>query len=101
MELTIANFFTTVLPEQGVYVFAYRDGNFYKHSVLNDMTAVISKAETLSDSSTDNYFALASYTQGYYDVQTPNGVKRKLRTQDNADRLKCLFLDIDVGSDKP
>ena len=101
MELTIANFFTTVLPEQGVYVFAYRDGNFYKHSVLNDMTAVINKAETLSDSSTDNYFALASYTQGYYDVQTPNGVKRKLRTQDNADRLKCLFLDIDVGSDKP
>ena len=50
----------------------------------------------------DLYFALSSFQQGWYKVTHASGKEGSaFRTQDNVMYVRSLWLDIDVGSDKP
>ena len=103
MQLTIENFFKTILPSQGVYGIAYRDSGseYVSHKPHYNIEHFLAHARNQDFTPTDYWFALAGYEQGYYHVTLSNGEqKRRFRTQDNAKWLRCLWLDLDVGADK-
>lgn len=104
MELTVPNFFKTILPTKGYYAVAYKDSgtNFVKHNAYDNLEEFILGASNVDMAPRDMWFGLASFTQGFYKTTTPDGREvTKFRTQDNAQYLRSLFLDIDVGEDKP
>lgn len=101
MTLDVQKFFQAVLPDTGVYVVAYMSEGRVKQHAYKSTAAVAKICELNQATATDFWFATASYKQGLHDVSTPRGVKQKLRTRDNAWYAKALWLDIDVGDDKP
>lgn len=101
MTSTLQQFFQAVLPSVGVYVTAYMSNGKIKQKTFKSQHAVIDFCEINQMNATDCWFAVASYKQGWHEVETAHGTKSKLRTQDNAWYAKSLWLDIDVGEDKP
>ena len=104
METTVSNFFRSVLPENGIYALVTKGINdqYLKHTPLNDLDTFLRSVQVASADTKDCWFALANYSQGFYTVTDATGkTVKRFRTQDNAARLRCLFLDVDVGEDKP
>lgn len=104
MELTVPNFFKTILPSSGYYAVAYKDSgtNFVKHKAYATLDEFVLGASNADMEPRDMWFALASFEQSFYKVRTHDGREvTKFRTQENAKLLRSLFLDIDVGEDKP
>lgn len=104
MELTVPNFFKTILPSSGYYAVAYKDSgaNYVKHNAYATLDEFLLGASNADFEPRDMWFALASFEQGFYKATTHDGREvTKFRTQDNAQYLRSLFLDIDVGADKP
>lgn len=106
MSSTLQQFYQSILPSEGVYVSAHivTDNNgksFIKQQVQATQDAVINFCNSMSNSATDCWFAVASYMQGWHKVIKSNGREKSvLRTRDNAMWAKALWLDIDVGADK-
>lgn len=100
MSSTLHGFFNSVLPNVGVYVTAYRKDGKIKQKCLKSKAAVIDFCELNSMNAMDCWFATSTYKQGWHDVNTVSGIKKKLRTQDNSLAQKSLWLDIDVGEGK-
>ncbi len=103
---TLQHFFTSILPSVGVYVTVNTVYNQSGEKVLNQkpithLQTLIDFCELNQSTRSDCWFATASYTQGWHAVETKLGTRKKLRTQDNAMSAKALWLDIDVGDDKP
>lgn len=99
---SIQNFLQAVLPSVGFYVTVYVADGKIKHQVKKSQYGVEAFCETQEANYQDSWFALASYAQGWHEVTTRTGeVKHKLRTQQNAMLAKALWLDLDVGADKP
>ena len=103
---TLQDFFTSILPSVGVYVTVNTVYNQSGEKVLNQkpithLQTLIDFCELNQSTRSDCWFALASYAQGWHAVETKLGTRKKLRTQDNAMSAKALWLDIDVGDDKP
>lgn len=104
MELTVPNFFKTVLPSTGYYAVVHKDSgsNFIKHTVYSNLEEFILGASNVDMAPRDMWFGLASFEQGFYKATTHDGREiTKFRTQENAKYLRSLFLDIDVGEEKP
>ena len=101
MTSALQQFFQAVLPSVGVFVTAYVSNGKIKQKTYKSQFAVADFCELNQMNATDCWFAVASYKQGWHEVETAHGVKSKLRTQDNAWYAKALWLDIDVGEDKP
>ena len=107
MSSTLRQFFQSILPSVGVYVTAHivygQDGKpFVKQKALTTKDTVIDFCELNASNATDCWFAVASYKQGWHKVLKKDGTEKSvLRTHDNAMSAKALWLDIDVGSDKP
>ena len=103
MSSTLTDFLSSVLPNVGGYVIAYQGisdvkikQKYYKY-----ISGLISFGEIYENEATDVWFAPATYKQGWHTVETKLGTKPVLRTQDNVAYTKALWLDIDVGDDKP
>lgn len=103
MSSTLTEFLTAVMPNVGGYVIAYQGisdvrikQKYYKY-----ITGLINFGEIYENEATDVWFAPATYKQGWHEVETKLGTKSVLRTQDNVAYAKALWLDIDVGEDKP
>lgn len=103
MELSVVNFFKTVLPQSGAYYAVARRAvtdNYPRHAVCVDIEAMLSKLDLVTPQ--DYWFAPAKFTQGYHDVVGRDGNTRKqFRTANNVAVLRSYWLDIDVGEDKP
>ncbi len=103
MSSTLTDFLSSVLPNVGGYVIAYQGisdvkikQKYYKY-----ISGLISFGEIYENEATDVWFAPATYKQGWHTVETKLGTKPVLRTQANVAYTKALWLDIDVGDDKP
>ena len=103
MSSTLTEFLTAVLPNVGGYVIAYQGisdvrikQKYYKY-----ISGLINFGEIYENEATDVWFAPATYKQGWHEVETKLGAKPVLRTQDNVAYAKSIWLDIDVGEDKP
>lgn len=103
MSSTLTDFFTAVAPNVGGYVVAYQGmtDDRIKQKYCKFLGGLINFAEIYENEATDVWFAPASYKQGWHEVETKLGTKNVLRTQDNVAYAKALWLDIDVGDDKP
>ena len=101
MLSSLQQFFQAVLPSVGVFVTAYISGGKVKQNIHKSQISIANFCEINQMNATDCWFAVASYKQGWHEVETAQGTKSKLRTQDNAWYAKSLWLDIDVGEDKP
>lgn len=103
MSSTLTDFLTSVIPSVGGYVIAHQGLSDVKirQKYYNHLNSLISFAEIYANESADVWFAPASYKQGWHEVETKVGTKSVLRTQDNVAYAKSLWLDIDVGDDKP
>lgn len=93
-------FFQAILPAEGTFITAYMLDGRLKQKVHNTQQGVIDFCESNKTPTTDCWFAVASYKQGWHTVSTAKGDKIRLRTQDNAAFAKSLWLDIDVGDGK-
>lgn len=101
MASALQQFFQAVLPRVGVFVTAYVSNGKVKQRTYKSQTAVADFCGLNQMNAADCWFAVASYKQGWHEVETAHGTKSKLRTQDNAWYAKSLWLDVDVGEDKP
>lgn len=103
MSSTLAEFLTAVLPNVGGYVIAYQGISDIriKQKYYKFLSGLINFGEIYENEATDVWFAPATYKQGWHEVETKLGTKPVLRTQDNVAYAKALWLDIDVGDDKP
>lgn len=103
MSSTLAEFLTAVLPNVGGYVIAYQGISDIriKQKYYKFLSGLINFGEIYENEATDVWFAPATYKQGWHEVETKLGSKPVLRTQDNVAYAKALWLDIDVGDDKP
>lgn len=103
MELSVQNFFTTVLPQGGSYFAVARRGladDFPRHKVCVNIDGIMAVPSVVTPM--DYWFAPASYTQGYHEVIGRDGTPRKqFRTANNVAFLRSYWLDVDVGEDKP
>lgn len=103
MTFALTEFFQAILPDTGGYVVAYQglDDIKIKQKFLKSLGGLVDFGEIYGNEAIDVWFATASYKQGWHTVSTKLGERNKLRTQDNAWYAKSLWLDIDVGDDKP
>lgn len=103
MSSTLTEFLTAVLPNVGGYVIAYQGISDVriKQKYYKFLSGLINFGEIYENEATDVWFAPATYKQGWHEVETKLGTKPVLRTQDNVAYAKALWLDIDVGDDKP
>lgn len=101
MLFSLQQFFQAILPSEGVFVAAYLEDGKVKQKALKSPYGLEVFCESFQGVATDCWFATASYAQGWHEVETRTGVKHKLRTHDNAVSAKALWLDIDVGENKP
>ena len=93
----ISEFFSAVLPTNGYFVAVRKTNGKMKQTPYLQKEGLINYLTNYAlDSSFDCWFALASFKQGWHLV----GDKKRLRTQANADKVKALWLDIDVGEGK-
>ena len=93
----ISEFFSAVLPTNGYFVAVRKTNGKMKQTPYLQKEGLINYLNNYAlDSSFDCWFALASFKQGWHLV----GDKKRLRTQANADKVKALWLDIDVGEGK-
>lgn len=97
----LLRFLSAVLPATGVYVTAWLQAGKVKQRAVQNLAAVHDYCLRNSNTATDCWFALAAYKQGWHEVPTAEGTRNKLRTHDNARAAKALWLDLDVGDDKP
>lgn len=104
MELTVPNFFKTVLPSQGIYAIAYKDvgTGFVRHEAFSSLEGFLTVAQNQDFLPRDYWFACSSFARISEDVQTKDGVRHRFsRSKDNSQYQRSLWLDIDVGEDKP
>lgn len=103
MSSTLTEFLTAILPNVGGYVIAYQGISDVriKQKYYKFLSGLINFGEIYENEATDVWFAPATYKQGWHEVETKLGTKSVLRTQDNVAYAKALWLDIDVGDDKP
>ena len=90
MELSVQNFFTTVLPQGGSYFAVARRGladDFPRHKVCVNIDGIMAVPSVVTPM--DYWFAPASYTQGYHEVIGRDGTPRKqFRTANNVAFLR-------------
>ncbi len=84
------SFLDSVLPTQGVYCAVAIKGGKVKPSFHGTTADVDAAAQAACSSGADAYFALASFDDSALG-----------RTAANAVYLRCFFLDLDVGPNKP
>jgi hypothetical protein len=83
------SFFPKILSDEGLIVLAeFRNSSFRKHHFLPNFEAAAAKVKQLDSTGAEVYHGCATY-------QTDEN-----RKQDNVARVKCLWLDIDVGPNK-
>jgi hypothetical protein len=81
-----ASFLTKILPETGVYQLFVKDTR--RHLTFSDPVAMAAKALSLDAKGVEVYHACASYLSG------------ENRRADNVAAVKCVWLDVDCGTDK-
>lgn len=83
------DFLQRVLPDDGTYIcMSISKKRGVRHTCTTDIETVLDRSLKTSQDGGEAYFALATF----------NGNQR---LQSDAKWLKCLFLDLDVGAEKP
>lgn len=98
--MKLSEFLTSVVPDDGKLVIARmcegkRDNKtfkYFKHIVCDDHEQAKQAIARLAKANVDTYYALASYKQGFHKNAKDKTV---VRTRDNVNKLKALWLDID------
>ena len=91
-------FFQAILPETGPYYLVLMRGGKTSHkpfTTLQNMAAAVAMCDAIPDLTV--YHACASYLEP--DMRDANG-KAVFRKQQNQNRAKALWVDIDCGQDK-
>lgn len=101
MNDVIDRFFQAIVPSSGGVVAARKIDGKIRQTVLSDRDCLGLFANENRDSGLDCWFAPSSYAQGWHEEQTFAGPKMRLRTKDNVQSVKSLWLDVDVGEGKP
>lgn len=99
--MTTRDFLSTILPRSGKWWFAaWLDAatGKWRHQAHDDIDDLSAALLTVSRRGEPAYMALASYEQSRY---VDEHGKTRRRTQDNAQYLRCAWLDIDCGASKP
>lgn len=100
----LIDFFEQVVPDQGILAnITIGDDRKVRHHTFNSILELAKDSGgRAKNGNADLYFALASFQQGWYTTVRPNGKEVSVfRTQENVMYLRSLWLDLDVGSDKP
>ena len=97
-------FLTSVVPAGGKVIIAVPapktkpDGSTFmswNHTVCSTFEEAVGKANVLAAGQHNVYFALASFKQGFHQIERNGKVKKVVRVQENVQELKALWLDID------
>lgn len=79
-------FFSKILPDEGLVVLAeFRNGAMKRHHFIPNIELAAEKVQALDATGADVYHACASYKTD------------ESRKQANVDKVKSLFVDIDIG----
>lgn len=100
----LIDFFNEVVPSEGIVAnVTIGEDKKVRHNTFNSVTEMAKDAgKRAKNGSDDLYFALSSFQQGWYKVKRVNKPDASVfRTQENVMYVKSLWLDIDVGSEKP
>lgn len=98
------SFLKHVLPEGGVhYLVLFPADKPYKiHKAFEDlegMAAAVSRMDT-NPQVTAVYFACSSFKQPYIEVDKDGKTRRKYRVEENWNRAKAFWMDVDCGAEK-
>ena len=91
------DFFSTLLPDRGVYFIAAQTPSGFLHQACLSLEEMEDRAGHWDAQGYNTYFACASFHHASY---TDTDGKSRQRTQDNAGWAKSFWLDIDCGQDK-
>ena len=106
-------FLKLVVPSDGFYIVAtpFKIPNTTRtawvNRVVKDIPEMLALRQQWLQEQKDVYFALASFAEDHVwnptkvDYKTGKLGAKEYRTQGNAKSLKSLYLDLDVGTDKP
>lgn len=100
----LIDFFEQVVPDTGLLTnITIGDDKKVRHHIFKTVKELAQdsgrRAKTGKD---DLYFALSSFQQGWYKITRPSGKQESVfRLQENVMYVRSLWLDIDVGADKP
>lgn len=106
MQIPIQDFMKEVVPDDGVrsVIINRKNTNKFKHKIFDNTDDFLQACVTLATPINNLYFAMGSFKQGFHDAgkKDANGNSvLSFRKQSNVKSLKSLWLDIDVGDDKP
>jgi hypothetical protein len=99
------DFLRAILPSEGWYYSCewvpkpeYKTKGFWKNTPHDSLESLAQALEDSSQRGINAYMSLAGFAQDAYYEEYNGKEKRKTRTQDNAERFRCMWLDIDVGA---
>ena len=101
---TLRDFFEQVVPTAGLVAnITIGADKRVKHHIFKSVLELAKDSGNRAKNGTEDlYFALSSFQQGWYETTRANGKTAQVfRTQDNVMYVRSLWLDIDVGKDKP
>jgi hypothetical protein len=92
--MNIAEFLTLVLPPAGSHFFVVeqKEDRMYHHLMPTAHEAAKRSAWLDERAEGNVYYAMASFKEAEY---LDSKGKRRRRTQDNVDQLKCFWIDMD------
>ena len=93
----IVNFLRKVLPD-GLIVVATPAGKGFRHEVCNTVDEAAKWALEFDGKGKDVYMGLGSLKATF--VVNPKNQKKEVRVGHNIAKLKCLFIDLDVGEEE-
>lgn len=101
---TTRHFLERVLPDTG-YIYAAhltKNKRFWHKAFEPGTFGDVGSYMVKQAEKQDVYIALGSFRQKEVEVPTPEGPKMRPRRKiDNIAGMKCLYVDLDVGADKP
>ena len=100
----LIDFFEQIVPDIGLLSnITIGDDKKVRHHIFKTVRELAQDSRKRAKNGKDDlYFALSSFQQGWYKVTRPSGKTDSVfRMQENVMYVRSLWLDIDVGTDKP
>jgi hypothetical protein len=95
-------FLRAILPEDGVYYTAIFKPGFHApaHKAFHNLSAMADAIVKMDAGDWTVYHACASYKEEFVEVQVKGALKKKYRIDQNWNKAKCFWADLDCGETK-